>query len=1113
MLQIYRGSRVEVLASLLAAQLHRWRPASVLAPQTVLVGHPGMQRWLDGYLAELVLPGLPRIAANLQYLLPGEWLDGLARAVLGRASMALVPYRRTALRWQLYALLENFEPPEVAAYLRGQDGDRRRFQLAERLAGLYTQYLVYRRDWLARWEAGRADFDLGDHWQGELWRRVVRAIGHGHRGQRMSELLARLPQLPPDPDQPALHVFGHSHLPPDVLMTLRQLARSREVIIYFPDPCRELWEDLRTDRQRFLEATDDPFVDLGQPLLAALGRLGQHHALLLNGLGAADDHRDQDDLQLSARGERPLLACVQDSIRTLQSDWPAAPAEQLRADVSLRVHCCHTRLRELEVLHDALLDLLARNADLQPRQIVVMAPDMAAYLPLIPAVFGPAGRAGGRLPYHLADVSLGRSHPLLTAFAQLLDLPGQRISRSQVLSLLGLPAVMRRLGLDEAQLQALQRWLLRSRVAWGLDGPMKSDFGAASVGDNSFAFGFDRMAAGYLLGREGADQLLDGILPADPVQGPDAQGLAALWSLLELLRQWRAESRRRRPLSAWVETLLGWISALFQADWQDPEEQSALAALERAVAALRGESEQADLDPEVDWGVVQEAVLQALDAVPERQAFLVGGISFCGLVPQRSIPFQVVAVLGLNDGEFPRSGAASGLDLMQIPKHRRLGDRAARSEDRYLFLEALMSARSALHLSWVGQGVQDGKARNPALPLAELLRQLDQVHGCSTAAEDSARPWLLRHALQPFDARYFDPAGSDPRWFSYSTEFAAASGDAHSRPWQFLDPDLPTPEVAEDGRVELSTLCAFYAHPAQWWCEQALGLDRSSLDEGTDSGDREPLTRDRGQRDDTPVQLLWEALHAGREQIPVAPPEHLRRSGQLAAGWMGDRAWEELRQQAEVLLQGVRRRGGLGAGPPVPAPQAIDLTLGQRRLVGQLDHVYLVDGAWQLLRVVNSQRADFGKLLPLYMQWAALRLAFPDRPLSVRLLRLDKKNGPLVSDPWVERFPQDGASLRAGLEGLLADYLQAGSTAASYFPASSHAAAKAAIDHKDMLSEAGAAWQSRFGASEADYQPGYNRLLGGERHFLDAHTVTGRSFLARVDRYLQWLGLVQEGRA
>ena len=212
-----------------------------------------------------------------------------------------------------------------------------------------------------------------------------------------------------------------------------------------------------------------------------------------------------------------------------------------------------------------------------------MAPNMALYAPLLPVVFGQRNR--GPLPFHLADVALIGTHPLLAAFGELLDLPTQRIGRSQVLALLALPAVARRLQLASGQHAALERWLERSHVAWGLDGAMKTDFGAAAVDQHSFAFGIDRMLAGYLVGQEDADWLLGDILPAHPVAGPDAQCLGALWTLIELLREWRSACAAPRSLSRWSECLQGWIDRLFLADRMDAEETE---ALQRGARAGRG---------------------------------------------------------------------------------------------------------------------------------------------------------------------------------------------------------------------------------------------------------------------------------------------------------------------------------------------------------------------------------------------------------------------------------------------------------------------------------------------------------------------------------------------
>lgn len=1101
MIEIYRSSRIETLADLLAQHLVDARPAAVLAPATILVGHLGMKRWLTTHLAsrppvrKAAARPHPRIAANLDLVLPSEWLDRLAQRHLGAHGIAIEPYRRTALRWRIFEGLARLDAPEVARYLDGEDAERRRFQLADRLAGLYAQYLVYRRDWLAAWESGSAAAPA--HWQGALWRQLVAAIALPHRGRRMAELMRRLAQLPADPDEPALHVFGLSHLPPDALLALDALSATRRVCIYFPDPCRELWEELASRREALAADLDGgSYLEaIGHPLLATLGRLGQHYSLLLRRRDAACDLTDlyDEDAPPGLPADAPLLARVQHSLRTLQPMAAARPdgaPGDLRLDASLRVHVCHTRLRELEVLKDALLDRLAADPTLQPREIVVMAPNMALYAPLLPTVFGEPGERGSLLPWQMADVTLLRTHPLLGAVRELLDLPAQRITRSQVLALLALPAVQRRFGLDESRLAALERWLARSHVAWGLDGAMKAEFGAAAVDEHSFAFGLDRMAMGYLTGGS-EEQTIDDILPAKPVTGPEAEAFGALWGLLAALREGRAGLTAVRPLSGWASALQRWFERLFEADRADEDEAAALAVIARLTAQLGEETVAAGIDPEVSWPVLREALAQALEGVPERQRFLAGGITFCGMVPQRSIPFRLIALIGLNDGEYPRPRSDGGLDLMQA--HPRLGDRDGRQEDRYLFLEALMSAREALHLSYVGEDARDGSVRNAAQPLAELLGFLDLVHGLSGTHDDARRHWRVRHALQPFDGRYFEGEAGDPRLYSYSQAYAAVRAGTGSRERAFLA-DLPVQlPTRNEGPIALAELCAFLRDPSRWWCQRVLGLSRAAL-QPEDRGDEEPLDTGRDARDTLTVELVRAALAAGQSDVPVEPPPRYRLSGRYPSGLLGTEAWQVLRNEAREWLDAARRLPPFQHGPSAAQSVAIDLAVGAERVVGAVGPLHPHEGRLWLV-AISTASDGFQQRLPLYAQWAALRLACPDVAMAARMVCGQRRKPVIGPDP---PFADDAAALAAGLAELVTLYRDAQATVGAYFPRTSHAFASTGGD----LAKARQAWSDDRGGGERQHGQGYNALLGGDDAFLQAGSAAHARFAA-IARRLQ----------
>ncbi len=1117
---VHRGSRTERLADELAQQLEAQRPANPLAKQTVVVAHPGLQRWLLGRFAQRSgAHGGHGIAANYDMILPWQWFERTARRMLGDEALVGGAYRHEVLRWRLLMALPTLKAAEVAAYLAGDDAARRGFQLAEHLAGLYTQYLIYRPDWILDWEQ-----HPGQHsrdWQAALWRQLQTSINRPHRAQRSAALLDALHAGHDLADDAPLHVFGVSHLPPDVLQALQATALHTPVHLYFPDPCREHWVYLR--KQRFLLThADDPealYYEVGHPLLVALGRIAQDFCLTLDECDAIDERDPLDDAE-PLPGETSLLAQLQSSIRCLQPDLVGATLREqvadgakveallpaLRDDPSLRVHACHTRLRELEVLKNSLLRCLADDPTLQHRNIVVMAPDISAYAPYLAAVFGEPAQYRSdpsHIPWHLADVGLSRAHPLMSAFAQVLDLAESRFTVSEVLDFLDVPAVARRFAIDLSGRDALEHWLRRARVAWGLDAAMKAEVGAAATDANSWEFGFDRVYAGLIVGHDADSelldgQLLDGILPLDGVSGSAVEALGQFDRLLGELRQARSEFASARPLAAWSQWLLELIDALFLADLRDTTENNALDALRRLAASLGSQAAEVGMQTPLPWSVVREAVRGALDAVPERQSFLLGGVTFCGLVPQRSIPFRVVCLLGMNEGEFPRPGNDAGLN--RILGQPRRGDRDTRSEDRYLFLEAMMSARDVLHVSFVGEGVRDGKPRNPAAPLAELLQFLDEQHAI-VDNEDADRPWCIRHPLQPFDARYYerDADGQprhDPRLFSYDPAYLAAPSSADAP--RFLGETLNTQAVVTtDGEITLGALKRFWRDPARDALLRGHGISLQALD-SIGWPDREPLETGLDRIERVDHRLLFETLAAGRNELPAEPPAWLARSGMLAGGAIGAATYSQLRDSLQGLLDNAQPLFADGAAQPLP--QAIDLDLGDNlRLTGVVDRVFRgADGRMLLFDAQPSRTAGLKEMLAFYIDWAALRLNHADA-VHGDYLEPTSNNKKARSSGLLDPIrAQDAAQLRHGLRRLIEAYRSAGQQPLLFFPRTAQVYATSEPDAR--LGKAATAWAGDdFNGGERDYAPGYAALLSRGLELFDPDSAAHHAFIAATE--------------
>ena len=910
MLQIHHGNRLEDLAARLAAVTAEPLDEP-LAAECLIVQHQGMARWLSQQLA-----GYRGVAANLEFPFPAAFVWRVFVASLG-ASGERSAFDRDALLWRLMAALpglldENAFAP-LRHYLRG-DGDGggdplRGYQLCQRIADAFDQYLVYRPEMLLDWERGQAQ--PGDDWQPQLWRALLAepsmASAAQHRARLFREfaqradagllddpaLLARLPQR--------LCLFGLSALAPAYLEVFARLARHIEIHLFALNPCLHYWGDLLSERsqarlralwQRHGKPDPGPaaYYESGNPLLASLGAAGRDFHELLQ-MHQVEEH----DAFAAPLGDA-LLQQLQRDILLLESR-DGAPVALPAGDRSIQLHSCHSAMREVQVLHDRLLAMFAADATLAPREVVVMAADIDRYAPFVDAVFGAAPPAQ-RIPWSLADRSLRAEQPLAAAFLQLLDLPGSRLPASEVLALLEVPAVLRRFGIDERDLPQLRSWIADAGVRWGLDGASRAELGLPADASNSWQFGLDRLLLGYAM--PAAESTFAGLLPAAGPEGLRAALLGQLAGFLDRLRQLRRGLDRPRDAAAWQLQLNALLDLLFAADEAD---EALLAGLRQAIEALRESCARGGYHGELELAVVREHLRGALSQPAPRQRFLGGQVSFCNMVPMRSLPFRVVCLLGLNDAEgggFPRQQRATGFDL--IAKNPRRGDRRLRDDDRYLFLEAIISARDCLYLSWVGRDLRDNAERPPSVLIGELCDALERGW---TAADGGpvAAQLITQHPLAPFSPRHFDPA--DPRRQSFAAGWLPPVGAAPRG--RFAGRPLAAAQQRED--LALDALMRFYEHPSRAFLQDRLGVWLDERDDSVEDSERFDL--DGLAAWPLKQQALRQQLAVGAVDDGLQTALSLARAaGELPAGAVGELAWHEQIDKLAPMAAALRERTG-----------------------------------------------------------------------------------------------------------------------------------------------------------------------------------------------------------
>ena len=820
--------RSEVLAETLTAWL-RAHPLRPLESEVVLVQSNGMAEWIK---IELAMQGGSRggVCAATRVELPSRFLWRTYRQVLGSHNVPPdSPLDKLPMTWRLMALLPDclsdavFKP--VAGFLRANSNASpepdRLLQLASRLADLFDQYQIYRPDWLQDWAAGRDVLrkavgldDLAEDqlWQAELWRRVLATLDESQReatrpalhARALAHLQSGLPLASPVARR--VSVFGMSHMPGQLLEMLAALATHSQVMLAVPNPCQYHWGDiidgrewLQAERRRHayrgqaLSALPLAQMHLHSPtLLAAWGRQGRD---FIRQLDAFDDlHAAQQvtqwprlDFFEDVAGEDPtrLLVQLQRRIRDLEPSSGGAPAQPLRqGDGSVTFSVAHSPVRELEVLHDQLLQWFHSppgDQPLSPREVVVMVPDIEVMAPAIRAVFGQYKRSDARfIPYDIADLGAQASSSLIHAVEWLLAMPQQRSRMSELVELLEVPALAARFGLKDEHLPMLTRWMVGSGIRWGLSAEHRAGLGLGVCGDdNSALFGVQRMLMGYACGADPVqdDGAVSGVSPYPEVGGLDAELAGALAHLLQALIDWWQTCTQDATPAQWAERGRALLAALFKPC--DDNDRNALAALDQALSDWVRACDEAGFAKTLPLAVARSAWLEALKTPRLEQRFRAGGVTFCTLMPMRAIPFKAVCLLGMNDGDYPRRSPRADFDLMGLPGMMRPGDRSRRDDDRQLMLEALLSARQALYVSWSGRSVRDNSDQPPSVLVSQLRDEIDLLWG-----KDSAQKLTTVHPLQPFSRAYFEE-GSGLQ--TYAKEWRAAQ----DVPQSLVNPEQP----------------------------------------------------------------------------------------------------------------------------------------------------------------------------------------------------------------------------------------------------------------------------------------------------------------------------------
>ena len=858
---------------------------------------------------------------------------------------------------------------------------------------------------------GEGDPRFGPAWQRELWRRLGDRIGRGGHLAGRAQVLNdpdRIRHAIEASDFPSrISLFGMSALPPLYDQAFEDISELVDVRQFMLSPSPALWHASSTpadlpplllscgrvagQQAEGFRQRSEAYV-LSGPLPDPSGSEVERDATNARpggtvGQGSCRKPGMQASLFTRVKGESDsTLRRLQNTLlgrTSLRADGQEDPVLQegdraqrsSEPDQSIQVHACHGRLREVEVLRDQLLGTFEGSPDLRPDQIVVMTPDIEAYAPYIEAVFGERKQAGQdhnssqsnsisnsklsktteesasspRIAYRIADRAPRSRYTVWVAVDAIMSLVQGRFEAPDVSDLISLPLIRRRFGLSSRDLDLVLEWLDETQIRWGIDAEHRGAKDQPRLGGNTWRFGLNRLLLGYAMPGEN-QRFFEDVLPYDHIEGEATKVLGNLAELCETLFDLAERTKEPLKIEAWQAIIAETLDSLIVRDAENTWQHR---LIEDALVKILSDAREAGHDSPLSFEMLRQSIDIAIEEDSQAHGFLSNGITFCALLPMRSIPFEVVALLGMSAEEFPRIGRPAGFDLIaQFPEK---GDKRVRDDDRHLFLEAILAARQRLIISYVGQDIQSGVRRQPSILVGELLEAIDAQSQMGDSS--SAIVW---HPIQPFSPRYFRADSSlesyEARRLSEAQALQALWNTEQQAPAQpffqvneaegeetirrglasdLSDADRPDADPSDFDRssstITLDQFIAFWRAPQAQFLRSVFGLYLH---------DRDPILESRELLHPDALEA-WKIRDALLERLLAGHPleqiqRELNAAGRLALGVPGKLYFKEDAKSAQQIIE---RMEALKKGDPLETID-FELRLGDISLKGVLDQLW-----------------------------------------------------------------------------------------------------------------------------------------------------------------------------
>ncbi|MEA2012112.1 MAG: exodeoxyribonuclease V subunit gamma [Verrucomicrobiota bacterium] len=842
---LYTGNKLNVLADILATNLRSpQNKISIFEKQTVVVQSRGMAQWVNYMIAEK-----NGISTNIDFPFPKNFIYRNIFGIRGY-SVNEIPFMPEIMTWQIIDVLPKLlkEEKELFSELQNYIGgsnsiNLKTLQIAEKIAGIFDQYLTFRPSGIMEWDNADSAKNKTTPkefrkktWQKRLWQEISKNYPNPH----LPALVAKMSNLNASNIPKKISLFGFSSMPPLHFEIFAKLSEITNIDFYYLNPTRSFVEDNFSEKEtlRAQEKDNALYMDTQNQLLASLGKQGRDFfsEIIRAGYSATKFHEQECFVDIVPEN---LLKSIQGDILELKEPRRIDPNgekdEQKDGDKSIQIHCCHSRMREIEILYNNLLNMFDESENkLMPKDIIVMTPDIQAYTPYIEAIFK-SRRYNSRYIYStIADRGYTEENQEAIAFLQILKLMNSRFKVNDVIDIFETESVYRKFDFSESDLETLRDWLSENHINWGIDEDfLKQKLSECEYfSENSWNDGLKRMLLGYAMKQNKKNPIYDNknshTLPYDKIEGGSAILLGNFAEYAKRLFKFQKQCSLERTPESWQGLMQEILSSFFL---ETKESAEGINIVSKSITAAISHIMRADFSKNCNIEVISAFLEKNMQEKSSHAGFLRGGVTFCKLLPMRSIPAKVICIIGMNDGEFPRQAQKLSFDLInQFPQK---GDRNVREDDKNIFLESILSAQEKLYISYIGKDIKDNTKIPPAVALSELCDYIEANYKLKNEKENPILDQIIvEHPLQPFSLQYFNQ--TNKKLFSYSqTDLTAAEKNIkkrnkidslYNKPRLYISERLSEPSE-EFLKVSDKSLYSFFKNPCAYLLRHRLDLN------------------------------------------------------------------------------------------------------------------------------------------------------------------------------------------------------------------------------------------------------------------------------------------------